>query len=320
MRFTSNPASGPTHHHHHQHGITAHPAHHHHHHHHAPTRTLPPSYKPAVTVQTKAVLAAIADKPRMHLGSQLYSTDLSQPANADVSLDAKIKYRSRMKELPYLQDRENCTFTIRVPRYYLQATDAMNENDEPSPLAAICKQRQVWGTDVYTDDSDVVAAAVHSGWLKGDFGEFNDDLQLLCGDEPDMDTSDETSPDPPLTFDTRPAKPAKISAGHDLHITVLIVPPVEQYVSSTQHFIQSREWKEKHDGMSYMIQRIEFVDEGPATRFCERGLVAKKQRIAVEEAARREAAAGLLMFAASGGGGGAAGLGGGVSVSVSVGA
>ncbi|KAH9835108.1 Histone deacetylation protein Rxt3 [Teratosphaeria destructans] len=312
MRFTSNPASGPPHHHHHQHGINAHPAHHHHHHHHPPAKSAPPSYKPALTVQTKALLATVADKPRLHLGSRIYSTELSQPANADVSLDAKLKYRSRMKVLPYLQDRENCTFTIRVPRYYLQTTDAANENDEPSPLAAICQQRQVWGTSVYTDDSDVVAAAVHSGWLKGDFGEFNDDLQHLCDDEPDIEANDDdTSTDPPLTFDTRPPKPAKIPASHDLHITVLILPALDQYVSTTQHCIRSREWRGKHDGMSYMVHRIEFVDEGPATRFCERGLVAKKQRMAIEEAARREAAAGLLMFANGGGEG---------RVSVSVGA
>jgi hypothetical protein len=49
--------------------------------------------------------------------------------------------------------------------------------------------------------------------------------------------------------------------------------------------------------MSFMIHRVEFVDEGAASRGAERSVQARKQRLALEEARRKEAAAGLLMFA-----------------------
>ena len=74
--------------------------------------------------------------------------------------------------------------------------------------------------------------------------------------------------------------------------------------------------------MSFMIFRIEFVDEGGlSTRNSERGIKARKRRIAEQEASRRrEAAKGLLMFA-NGVGGTGTGTGGGGGVgAVSVGA
>ncbi|KAI5286775.1 hypothetical protein KEM52_001868, partial [Ascosphaera acerosa] len=52
---------------------------------------------------------------------------------------------------------ENCTVTVRVPRWHLAA----GKREE------ICYRRALWGTGVYTDDSDPVAAAIHSGFLRG---------------------------------------------------------------------------------------------------------------------------------------------------------
>jgi hypothetical protein len=164
----------------------------------------------------------------------------------------------------------------------------------PSYLEEICRRRQLWGTDVYTDDTDVVAAAVHSGWLKGDFGDANNDLRELCGNESEQDEPREESHS---TLAIRPRKPVKVPRDHDAHITLLLLPPLEFYHSTTQHYIRSREWKDTHDGMSFMIHRIEFVDEGSTSRNVERSVKARKQRLALEETKRKEAAAGLLMFA-----------------------
>jgi len=237
----------------------------------------------------------MADKPRKHLGSQLYTTELSMICPEDTQLDAKIKFSSNMKLMPLFEDNENCTYTVRVPRYYFATSASYNNSDEPSALEEICRRRQLWGTDIYTDDSDVIAAAVHSGWLKGDFGDFNDDIQELCDNDSEADGKDE--PEMPTTLSEKPRKPVKAPRGFDVHITVLLCPPLESYASASQHHITSRDWKRTHDGMSFMIHRLDFVDEGPATRYVERGIAARKQRIAAEEARRREAAAGLLMFA-----------------------
>lgn len=313
LRFPSNSgltnaaaATHPTHHHHHHHATHAHPAHHHHQH--AP-RSGPPPKKPAVSVTSTRLLEEVAGKQRNHLGSQLYTTELSQSANADTPSDAKIKFASKMKPIPVFERKENCTYTVRVPRYYFTSTEA-NLRGEPSALEEICKRGQLWGTEVYTDDSDVVAAAVHSGWLKGDFGDQNEDLNDLCDNESEAEVPADDTAEAPLTLTSRPNRPAKPPADHpDVHITLLVLPPLDGYASTTQHHVRSKEWKKTHDGVSFIIHRVDFVDEGVASRFVERGLAARKQRIAVEEAKRREAAAGLLMFAHGGVGGSAVSVG-----------
>lgn len=293
LRFTPNPLShanlmnNQAHQHHHHHG---HPGHHHHH---AP-RSAPIPRKPTTTVMSRRLVEECASRPRKHLGSQLYTTEISAAPAADASQDTRIKYSSKMKPIPVFEGKENCTYTVRVPRQYLTVHD---DADEAGPLEEICRRRQLWGADVYTDDTDVVAAAVHSGWIKGDFGPYNADLKDLCQNESEIEDNEET----PRTLAIRPRKPVKVPPNSDAHITVLVLPPLDGYTSTSQHHIWSREWAKTHDGMSFMIHRIDFVNEGLTSRNTERGASARKKRIAAEEARRREAAAGLLMFAAGNG-------------------
>lgn len=243
---------------------------------------------------SKRVTEDVANKPRKHLGSQLYTTELSIPPAAELSAGSKTKFSSKMKPIPVFEGKENCTFTVRVPRYFLARSDS--GPGENLSLEEICRRRQLWGTEIYTDDTDVVAASVHSGWLKGDFGEFNDDIREVCDNSSEQDGDEDT----PTTLETRPPKPVKIPQGYDAHITVLVLPPLQSYGSTNQHHVWSREWDKTHDGMSFMIHRIDFVNESGANRYMERGGAARKKRIATEEAARREAAAGLLMFSNGG--------------------
>lgn len=297
LRHASNPLSHANigtgqGHHHHRHHAHAHPTGHHHHHH--PPRSVPLPRRPSMTVNSKQVLNACADKPRKHVGSQLYTTELCPAPATDMLIDSNVKYSSKMKAIPVFSSYENCTYTVRVPRYYLAEGSSGSHS-----FLEICHRRHIYGTEIYTDDSDVVAAAVHSGWIKGDFGDWNQDLEQILDEPPEQGLDEEAT----LDLAKRPSKPVKIPSGHDAHITVLILPPLESYAATNQHHIWSREWKQKHDGMSYMIHSIKFVDEGPSSRFEERGGAARKKRLAAEEAARREAAAGLLIFAKGGGSG-----------------
>lgn len=293
LRFTPNPLAhsnaipSQAHHHHHHH------AHAGHHHHHAP-RSAPTARKATTTVMSRRLVEECAGQPRKHLGSQLYTTELSAAPVADTPIDSRLKYSSKMKPIPVFEGKENCTYTVRVPREYLAIRD---HGDEASRLEEICRRRQLWGTDIYTDDTDVVAAAVHSGWIKGDFGAYNADIHDICGNESENEAGEE----PQNTLAIRPRKPVKVPRGQDAHITVLILPPLEGYASTNQHHIRSREWAKTHDGMSFMIHRIDFVDEDATSRHVERGAAARKKRITAEEVKRREAAAGLLMFAAGNG-------------------
>lgn len=305
LRFPSNPdaalstaSSNPTHHHHHHHTTHAHPSHHHHHH--APP-PAPLPRKPTTTVISQRLVEEVAKKPRKHLGSRLYTTDLSVPSAADAPRDAKIKFNSEMKAIPRFEGKENCTYTVRVPRSYLVTSQTTAASNEPSALEEICRRRQLWGTDVYTDDSDVVAAAVHSGWLEGDFGQSMEAIHELFDDDAEVADAEDAD-EVPMTLTSRPRKPVKPPPDHDAHITLLVLPPLDSYVGTTQQYVRSREWEKTHDGMSFMIHRVDFVDEGPGGRYIERTIQARKQRIALEEQQRREAASALLMFSNGTGG------------------
>ncbi|KAK5107058.1 hypothetical protein LTR62_001908 [Meristemomyces frigidus] len=302
LRFPPNPTlssapSAPSHYHHHHHATHAHPAHHHHHH---ATKAAPPPRRPTITVLSKEVLDSVVGKPRKHLGSQLYATSVSQSPNSKLTLHSKLKYSSETKPIPYFEGQENCTFTIRIPRSYLISSDNAKPCGVPSPLEELCRHAQLWGTEIYTDDSDPIAAAVHSGWILGDYGDANIDLHALVEDTTAAENGGDEI-ETPKSLLTLPSRPVKVPENKDMHLTILLLPPLQTYGSSLQHHLRSRAWKGNHDGMSFAIHRIDFVDESPRTRFLERGASARKARSAAEEVRRREAAAGLLGLFGDGG-------------------
>ena len=106
---------------------------------------MPALRKPTTTIMSAKVLEEVAGKPRHHLGSQLYTTELTQSSNAETSLDAKIKFVSKMKPIPLFEGKENCTYTVRVPRYYFTTSEVSAQNKETSALEEICKRGQLWG-------------------------------------------------------------------------------------------------------------------------------------------------------------------------------
>ncbi|GAB7352836.1 hypothetical protein MBLNU459_g3446t1 [Dothideomycetes sp. NU459] len=294
LRFPPNPAvpQPAAHHHHHHHAVHAHAAHHHHH----TPKSAPLPRTPTTSVSNQALLASVSDSPRRHLGSQLYATKLGLPPRESTPLDAKFHFKSTMEPIPRFESKENCTFTVRVPRAYLRSSDASSSesgNVVAGGLEEICRTRSLWGTEVYTDDSDVVAAAVHSGWLLGDFGEYTEDIHGLFNER-----QEELAPQtPPLlgkALTQKPEAPVRALSNADLHITLLVLPPLTSYTSSTKNHLRSREWGTDHDGMSYMIHSIEFVHESHANRLCERTGAAKHERIREELKRQREAAEGLL--------------------------
>lgn len=252
----------------------------------------------------------VSSRPRNHLGSHLYEADVSF-SPASVHSDPRVYFVSTMKPMPKLEGQENSTYMIRVPRWYLSRSKEEIEAGEPNRLEEICKRRQVFGTEVYSDDSDVVAAAVHSGWLKGDFGDWNEDLMDICGEESEHHDKLASSniEEAPLSLPSKPAKPVIPPSDYDAHITILILPPLDSYASTSQHHLLSREWTKNtpHDGMSFVIHRIDFVNEGAAGRSHARGAKARKARLAIEETKRQEAARALLMLPGFGGLAGAAG-------------
>lgn len=253
---------------------SAHHHHHHHHHHHVPRNvsnvtSAPPTFslrEARTSVNIEPLLKSVAHLPRNHLGSTLYAPRIGVPT-ANSSVDSqKFGYTSTPVPLPRFEGKENCTFTVRVPRFRI----------DPSHREEICARRALWGTGVYTDDSDPVAAAIHSGYIRGEWGEDVDvsmlDLEIKAGyhhaPQPAAGDADAGKPMIP------PVPPAN----KDLHITLLILPRLERYESSLMFGIKSRAWEGTHDGMSFKVERIEWVDEG-STRGEERSGAARRKRL-----------------------------------------
>src|SRR5580700_2886482 len=150
----------------HHHHINRH--HHHHHTHHVgPHRRSTPTPltipKPKQIVRSQLVLDSVADLPRHHLGHGIYEARLNvpRPSSTEHSLAADRGFASTPLPLPRFEGRENCTYTIRIPRVHLTSVSRQE----------ITSRRAVWGTDIYTDDSDIIAACIHSGWVRGEWPE-----------------------------------------------------------------------------------------------------------------------------------------------------
>ncbi|KAL7624739.1 hypothetical protein AAE478_006310 [Parahypoxylon ruwenzoriense] len=256
-----------------------------HHHHHqpvaapsskpsAPGSTIIP--KPKQKISSQAVLDSVADRPRKHLGDVVYQVVL-KPTKLDSS-HSKFGYSSNPRPLPMevIKGNENSTLTVKIPRVHLS----------PSAREEITSRRAVWGTDVYTDDSDVVAACIHAGWIRGEWSE-DVDVDLLDLYKPPTSKKQRMKPaeqhlevlsSPPVSG------PVLVPADRDLHVTLLILPALEKYSSSTRFGIQSREFggtyngrKSVHDGISFMILCVRWVD-GAAPQSRLRGK-ARRERI-----------------------------------------
>ena len=263
------------------------PRHHHHaphHHHHPPAQitpvAMPPMRWPITTIKTGPLLDSIAHLPRRHLGSQLYAPRVTLP-HASTTSFSKFKFASKPKPLPLFEEKENCTYTIRVPRELL--TERSREH--------VCAERQIWGTDVYTDDSDVLAAAIHSGWIRGAWGDDVDVSMLELsvpspagetanGEAESLPKEGEKAEGDSALREPPPEGPVSPPANRDAYITILILPPLERYSPCTWHGMRSRSWGDNHDGMSFKIHRIEWVAQGSQSRWSDKGAKALSKRLA----------------------------------------
>ena len=214
------------------------------------------------------LLASVAHLPRHHLGSTLYAPRVGVPTEKEGTESAKFGYTTTPQPIPRFDGKENCTFTVRVPRFRIDA----NHREE------ICARRALWGTGVYADDSDPVAAAIHSGYIRGAWGDDVDpdmlDLQIRDSYQHAPRGADSES----NVGDEGPRFPPIPPADKDLHITLLILPKLERYEASVLFGIKSRAWGDTHDGMSFKVQRVDWVDEGVG-RGEERGGEARRKRL-----------------------------------------
>lgn len=227
--------------------------------------------KPKQIVRSQAVLDSVSKLQRVHLGHMVYKTRVVPEDDPDVNPNhpSGRGFRTKSAPLPRFNGKENCTFTIRIPRIHLE---------DPS-REELTAGRAVWGTDVYTDDSDVIAACIHSGWIRGAWpadvdvsllgldveakarkihgstgkGKENGSRRNSLANAASDKMEDVTLTDPPLLGPVSPIP------DHDLQVTILILPSLEKYASTVRFGIKSREWEGTHDGLSYMILSNKWV-------------------------------------------------------------
>ncbi|CAG8644049.1 1338_t:CDS:2 [Funneliformis caledonium] len=120
--------------------------------------------------------------------------------------------------LPPLEFHENGLLEIWIESKYLTW---LNEKVRTNAL---------WGTDVYTDDSDVVAVLIHTGHYTP----------------------------PPSLSEWTPDYP-----DHDLCVTIRVLPKLVQYTSTVRDGYKSRSWG-NHHGVSYKIERVCKMKKGEA--------------------------------------------------------
>lgn len=221
-----------------------------------PRYDIAPIFKPKKMVKINTVASQVLRKPRRHLGSFKYEPDILVPEGSNqVEADSDICITPKL--LPYFSgvDDLNCTYTMQVSKTWLQDRERR----------VICSSRGLWGTGIYTDDSDPVAAAIHMGWIKPAFNSSVDEnlLQRIVQDQnPKIDIPKELKP---------PAQPLDVGKGKDLKITCVVMPQLESYAETARFGIRSRNWPEgpeniPHDGVSFSILKVEIVDIGPEER------------------------------------------------------
>lgn len=187
----------------------------------------------------------------MHLGYILYTENHS--ANVSVSdryhlnltdaLSSLFKMPENYSGYPLLPDFlanpyfVNATLDIHIPKYSLYD----NEN---------VYKRLLWGTDVYTDDSDIVAILYHQGILHShsplsDNGTDNSDNNNIISTE----TTD--IPIQQLSEDNE-------NISDVLVVTVRLLPPLLRYPGTFQHSYNSRSFT-SHDGISLRVECVKWI-------------------------------------------------------------
>ncbi|KAF9113708.1 hypothetical protein BGX27_000979 [Mortierella sp. AM989] len=152
--------------------------------------------------------------------------------------------------LPDMQGKENSLLEVRVASSYLTYDNIK------------VKKRELWGTDIYTDDSDIVAMLIHNGF-------FIPPMSVNSSDQDSIQPMGQQH-----NFAPEPIK--HICPGYDLAVTLRVLPKLVKYQGSIRHRIKSRTWRTGHDGVSLKIESIRKMCPGEALN---RGRSQSKRRM-----------------------------------------
>lgn len=165
-------------------------------------------------------------------------------------------------------------------------------------------KRKAWGTDVYTDDSDVVMMCLHSGYLLGPnlesvpawvppgkavnaWKRMTDDLAMRAKNG-ELEENDNAilsatvlGPDADQAINLSPesikGRNERLDKTMDISVVLRVAPQLIAYKGSQRGGVKTRSWGNTHDGVSLVIESVQLQPSGYASG--ERGLKRMKQRI-----------------------------------------
>lgn len=167
-----------------------------------------------------------------------------------------------------------CKFQVRIPAEFLTHANPAVMRD--------C----VWGTDIYTDDSDIVSMLIHSGYYKpvdapegawkveeSQTNESTEGNENEVKVEKDSETKEQDksriislSP-PTIPFVTATASSdLDTTPSQDAIVTLRVLPKLARYGSSKRNGLKSRGWGTGHEGESLVIETVQLAPRGTVIR------------------------------------------------------
>lgn len=206
---------------------------------------------PLLKVDSAPVLAAVPapEGGRAHLGRKVYCpfTDPAQLLSGDL---LKNGVGGVVEVAVPVGCLEGARWQLGDPEQFT-GKEAVEIPAEVWELEGL-RKRKVWGTDIYTDDSDVVGIALHSGWLR----------LRPASSEPAADDDAQ----------------AKVQT---LLLKLLVTPALVRYQGCTRQGLRSRSWGNGHEGVSLMVVGVEGLKE--AVRGRGRGVAVRRVGEGVRE-------------------------------------
>ncbi|KAI8899562.1 histone deacetylation protein Rxt3-domain-containing protein [Globomyces pollinis-pini] len=204
------------------------------------------------------------------LGHVIYTGAKSRTAHSNRAVDLELFLCPRFTEKDHY-----ATIDIRIPAEFLTYRGNI-----------AVRKSAVWGTDVYTDDSDVVAMIIHSGHYRPvdapdpvlenpDSGSLKQASLLKDVDNVHNRTTSLVTNVSPICskvnpviaqVDQRNSSSTVLLPDHDLNVTLRILPKLVKYTGSTRYGLDSKGWGSSHDGESVRIEKVTMLDSGSVYR------------------------------------------------------
>ncbi|KAM3163902.1 Transcriptional regulatory protein RXT3 [Lachancea thermotolerans] len=211
----------------------------------------PHSGTPAAEVNSKPILELVAAHyaaNRRHLGTLRYNAWSGAEARESVAqMEPDLEYMRLIMPRPFLPEYQasdiNCLVSIEVSYEDIAAMS------QPHSSNLHVTNNELWGSDIYTDDSDILLVLRHCGVIPSSSPQFHARTPANLAD-------------PDHVVGTIPPAPT----AYDLEVDILLLPPLQTYSSSLKNGLKSRSWYTCHDGLSYGIYSIEVKPRDTSTQ------------------------------------------------------